>query len=188
MRRTPWPVYLWPGLPQISQQGSWAALMVAAAAALVLNTTLLGSFVWPELIAPNLRIICWVALAVTWIASAGVSVWWDHRRGREPDPDADPFRAALDHYLKGNWFEAERELNRLLRRSGRDLEARLMLATLLRHTRRYDEATRQLNILVRSEGAKRWELEIRREGELITEARRRSITDANRAQGNNGED
>jgi cytochrome c-type biogenesis protein CcmH/NrfG len=90
--------------------------------------------------------------------------------------------------LKGNWFEAERELNKLLRRDNRDLEARLMLATLLRHTKRFDEATRQLNVLVRLEGAKRWELEIRREGELITEARKPTITNANTAQANSGED
>jgi hypothetical protein len=184
----PWPAYLWPGLPQIAQQGSWTALLVAIAAALVLNITLLGSFIWPELIASDLRIICWAMLAVAWSASAGFSVWWSRRLGRAPDPNADPFRNALDHYLKGNWFEAERELNKLLRRDNRDLEARLMLATLLRHTKRFDEATRQLNVLVRLEGAKRWELEIRREGELITEARKPTITNANTAQANSGED
>jgi hypothetical protein len=189
MRRTTWPVYLWPGLPQILHQGGWAALAVAIGAALLLNTTLLATFVWTELVASDLRIIFWAVLTVVWSGSAGISAWWDHRQGSQPatDPNANPFSKALDDYLKGDWFEAERGLNGLLRRDRRDVEARLMLATLLRHTKRFDEATRQLNILVRLEGAQKWELEIRREGELITEARRRTITDANTAQANIGE-
>jgi hypothetical protein len=188
MRRTPWPAYLWPGLPQISQRGSWSALTLAILAALVLNIALLGSLVWPDLLAPSLRIICWAMVGVGWCVSAGASAWWTHReQSRLSDPNADPLSEAIGPYLKGDWFEAERVLNRLLRRNRRDLEARLMLATLLRHTRRFDEATRQLNVLARLEGAAKWELEIRREGELITEARKRSITDANTAEANNGE-
>lgn len=189
MRRMPWPVYLWPGLPQISRQGSWTALAAALIAALVLNAMLLGSFVWPDLIGPDFRIICWMTLAVAWSAAAGASFWWDYReQGRTADPNSDPLREAIDFYLRGDWFETERVLNRLLRRNGRDLESRLMLATLLRHTKRFDDATRQLNILARQEGAQQWELEIRREGELITEARKRIITDANLAKANSGED
>jgi hypothetical protein len=190
MHRMPWPVYLWPGLPQISQRGSWAALAVAIGAGLFLNAALLASFVWTDLIPADLRIICWATLGVAWSCSAGVSVWRDHRQTswRRASPEVDPFSQALDEYLQGNWFEAERLLGRVLQRDSRDLESRLMLATLLRRTKRYDEATRQLNILVRLEGAGKWDLEIRREGELITAARRHTITDADTAEANNGED
>ena len=89
------------------------------------------------------------------------------------------FEEALEDYLKGNWFEAERKLNLLLRRDEHDLEARLLMATLLRHTKRFDDATHQLNLLVRLDGAHRWALEIHREGELLTEARKRTITSVN---------
>jgi hypothetical protein len=190
MRRMPWAVYLWPGLPQISQQGSWAALVVALVAALLLNVALIGSFAWPELIGHDLRIICWAGVAIVWAGCAGVSIWHDRRQANRPhdDSNSDPLGEAINCYLRGDWFETERVLNRLLRRNQRDLEARLMLATLLRHTKRLDEATRQLNVLVRLEGAQKWELEIRREGQLITDARTRTITSANTAQGNNGED
>ena len=44
-----------------------------------------------------------------------------------------------------------------------------MLATLMRHTERFDEATRQLDRLVRIEGAEKCEMEIRRERELLAE-------------------
>ena len=62
-------------------------------------------------------------------------------------------------------------MNALLRRDEHDIEARLLMATLLRHTKRFDEATNQLNILVGLDGAHRWALEIHREGELLMEAR-----------------
>jgi hypothetical protein len=184
----PWAVYLWPGLPQLSREGSWTALIVAIGAAALLNGMLLGSYVWSDLIAPDLRIICWTLLGITWTFSAGVSTWSDRRQeARRHDEEGDFFQEAIEEYLKGNWFEAERALGRLLRRNSHDLEARLMLATLLRHTKRFDESTRQLNFLVRLDGASRWAHEIRREGELLTEARQRTITSVNPEQANNGD-
>ena len=50
-----------------------------------------------------------------------------------------------------------------------------MLATLLRHTGRLDEATRQLDTLARLEGAGKWELEIRQERELLKKAKTSDI-------------
>ena len=85
------------------------------------------------------------------------------------------FEEALAEYLKGNWFEAERKLNFLLGRDEHDIEARLLMATLLRHTKRFDEATHQLNILVGLDGAHRWAAEIHREGELLLEARKLAL-------------
>jgi hypothetical protein len=41
----------------------------------------------------------------------------------------------------------------------------------LRHTRRFDEATEQLDLLTRLEGAEKWQWEIHRERELLSEAR-----------------
>lgn len=188
MRRMPWVAYFWPGLPQLSQRGSWTALVVAVAAAAFLNTTLLGSFVWSDLITHDWRIVCWVFLGIVWSASAGFSAWSGQREPVRHDDQDGLFAAALDAYLKGNWFEAERVLGRLLRRDERDVEASLMLATLLRHTKRFDEATRQLNLLARLEGAPNWAQEIRREGELLKESRERTITSVKPEQANYGED
>ena len=58
----------------------------------------------------------------------------------------------------------------LLRREQRDVDARLMLATLMRHTARADEAMKQLDLLASLDGAEKWELEIRRERELLAAA------------------
>jgi hypothetical protein len=176
MRRMPWTVYLWPGLPQLVGRGSWSALVLALGAAALLNTAILGTFAWNELLTPSVRILCWMVLAAVWIGSAVLSGWLGRlQAAREnPDPGQDLFSEATDSYLQGNWFETERVLTRLLRRTPRDLEARLMLATMFRHTKRWEEASRQLNVLLRLEGSRKWELEIRRERELLMEGRLRA--------------
>ncbi len=179
MRRMPWAVYLWPGLPQLAGRGSWPALVVAVGAAALLNVALLGTFAWVELLTPNLRILYWLLLLIAWSGSAGLSGWLDHR-GRvaaEAEESKDLFRQSLDHYLQGNWFEAQRALGCLLRKNRRDVEARLMLATLLRHTRRPEEAARQLEVLVRLDEARKWELEIQHEWNLLAAARGPRETD-----------
>ena len=79
MRRMPWPVYLWPGLPQLARDGNWAALAFAVAAAALLNAVLLGTWFWTDMFAPALRIICWVFLGVAWSVSAGYWAWTDRR-------------------------------------------------------------------------------------------------------------
>jgi cytochrome c-type biogenesis protein CcmH/NrfG len=59
----------------------------------------------------------------------------------------------------------------MLATNERDLDARLLLATLYRHNRRYDEATKQLEVLVRFEGAEKWTVEIERERALVAEGK-----------------
>jgi len=77
----------------------------------------------------------------------------------------------MEFYLQGQWFEAEKKLVSLLRQNPRDVEARLLIATLFRHTRRWEEALRQLDQLERLEASRAWALEIHRERELIRQAK-----------------
>ena len=134
---------------------------------------LLVSFGWSELIGQSLRSTGWVAFGVFWVVAAGWSARQCRRRADagNPDPREDGFAEALDHYLKSDYYQAERVLENLLRRNLRDLDARLMLATLLRHAGRLDEAARQLDTLARFEGAGKWELEMQRERDLLAEAK-----------------
>jgi hypothetical protein len=176
MRRMPWPAYLWPGLPQLARDGNWAALAFAVASAVVLNAVIVGTCFWTDIFPPPVRIILWVFLGSAWGLAAVYGAWSDRRRAAARGKTAGrTFEEALEDYLKGNWFEAERKLNHLLGRVEHDLEARLLMATLMRHTKRFDEATHQLNLLVRLDGAHRWAPEIHREGELLMEARKHNI-------------
>jgi len=135
--------------------GSWSGLAVAVGAAILLNVLLLVSFGWTELVGNELRITLWAGLGVSWTAAAVWSLRWSRKRAeqRSVDPERDRFGEALDHYLSGDYYQTEQILEGLLRQDIRDVDARLMLATLLRHTRRFDEATRQLDTLARLEGA-----------------------------------
>ena len=116
---------------------------------------------------------CGSLFVVAWIAA----IVWSRKQCRRQavvcslEPEEDSFGQAVDHYLKGDEYQAEQILEGLLRRNVRDLDARLMLATLLRRARRLDEATQQLDTLARFEGAGKWELEIQEERDLLAEAR-----------------
>jgi cytochrome c-type biogenesis protein CcmH/NrfG len=84
---------------------------------------------------------------------------------------------AQQEYLKRDWFETEVLLQRVLRDDRDDVDARLMLATLYRHTGRLEEADETLSQLERMEGAGKWKLEISRERNLISELGSKSETD-----------
>ncbi len=173
MRRMPRCFYLWPGLPQMWLHGSWSGLAVALGAAVLLDVLLLVSFGWTELIGSGIRNILWPIFAVAWIAA----VFWSRRRCRRQavaagaEREEDSFHQALDHYLKGDNYQAEQILAGLLRRNVRDLDARLMLATLLRRTGRVDEAAQHLDMLGCFEGAEKWEQEMREERDRLAEAK-----------------
>jgi hypothetical protein len=180
MRRMRSIMCLWPGLPQLWTYGSWSGLAVAIGAAIVLDVLLLVSFGWSELIGPSVRSTLWAALGVVWVVADAWSARQCRRRANAGDTDTkeEPFAEALDHYLKGDYYQAERVLEGLLRRNVRDVDARLMLATLLRHTGRLDEAKQQLDALAKFEGADKWHWEMRRERELLAEVKRRKAVAA----------
>jgi thioredoxin-like negative regulator of GroEL len=153
---------------------------MALGTAAVLDVLLLATFGWSELIGEGLRTTLWVAFGVFWATAVVWSVRQCRRRAaaENPNPKEDAFREALDHYLGGDYYQAEHLLEGLLQRNPRDLDARLMLATLLRHTGRLDEALWQLDTLARSEGAGKWEWEIQHERDLLAEARTEKIAAA----------
>jgi hypothetical protein len=169
MRRTRWAYWLWPGLRALWTRGSWAALVWAVCAAGLLNLAILGTWVWSELLGELFRTGLWGVVGVIWLgAAAREAICGPGRRNDRQQAIAEElFREALDHYLKGNWFETERVLGAILRKDPRDLEARLMLATLLRRAGRPDEAALNLDALARMEGAETWQCEIDRERQSL---------------------
>ncbi len=170
MGRMRWIAYLWPGLPQLGVRGEGSALALAVGTACLLNLALLSTFVWTELLAEDLRTGLWVAVGGSWGLAAGLSALAARRNGSQQDRLVeDEFTEALGYYLKGDWLGAGRTLTGLLRRNADDVEARLMLATLLRHTGQLPEANEQLDRLSLISGAEDWKLEIRRERELLAQ-------------------
>jgi hypothetical protein len=150
---------------------------VAVAFAALVNVALLSGVVWTEfeLFIPAGRTIIWLAIVVIWVGSALFSIEWDRRHPDQPSPEPsqaaqDTYAEVVEHYLQQNWYETERLVAQLLRRNVRDVDARLMLASVLRHTHRFDEAAGQLDRLGRIEGSQKWDREMRRERTLLAQA------------------
>jgi len=171
VRRMPKVTYLWPGLPQLWTWGDWYALGIAVAASIALNVALLTSFGWRELVAPPVRIALWTGLAIAWATAAAATELWNRRRDAPQNlvRSQDCFAEAVQCYLKEDYYRAECLLKDLLGRDHRDVDARLMLATLMRRTGRFREAGDQLDLLARIDGAEKWDLEIRRERNVLRE-------------------
>jgi hypothetical protein len=158
----------WPGLPQLWWRGDWRALMLAVLFAIALNFGLMATFVWPEMVSPPIRLSGWIGVLVFWAVAGWIGL---RETSRLRNPSSEPqqqglFVQAQAEYLKGHWLEAETMLRRMIEIDERDVDARLMLASLLRHSGRIDESQIELDGLELSEAGRKWALEIARERKL----------------------
>jgi hypothetical protein len=143
-------------------------LAIAIGFGALLDLGLLVSRMWTELFGLAAQTAIWLVLAATWIAAAALSRRWVARlqigrlRSADDKLSLDWFVQAREEYLKGNWFEAETVLGRLLDRNVLDIEARLLRANLLFRTARKREAASELDRLARAEGSEIWRVEMAR--------------------------
>jgi uncharacterized protein HemY len=160
----------WPGLDQVWHQGDLLGFSVVCLQTLLLNAALVSSLVWTSVVAPRVRLGLWCLCGSFWLIGLVHARWTATRRrvAAESDSQLDLFLAARGEYLRGEWSKAAELLQQLLRSHPRDVEARLMLATLLRHEGQVDEAREHLRKLQRLESAGRWNEEIQREWQQLT--------------------
>ena len=170
----------WPGLPGLWYQGRWTSLILAIGFAVLLNLTLVATFIWTDLFQDDsFPAIAWPVLLLFWLATTMVArrnlpdvmslTGEDHSSVVHDDTDDvdSLFIDARREYLKGHWQEARGLLQRQLRHHPRDIESRLMLATLFRHTRQFDAARSELDHLRKYDPAVIWKNEMDREQELL---------------------
>ena len=164
-----WVTVVWPGLPLLWLRGEWSGLMLAGGFSALLNLAIVATWGWTELLSPPLLGLAWGGVVLFWTVSTVAAIVQMPRLLRVPAiaVSEDLFRTAQGEYLKGNWFEAELALNRLLEHDPTDIDACLMLSTLLRRIGQADEAGQRLDHLVTLEGSARWQLEIARERQLL---------------------
>lgn len=179
MRFTLWISSLWPGCWHTWQLGHWRGLALAAAFGASLSAALVTTFVWPEWIgtgtppAANIA-LSWLLVLGLWAIGA-VWLWRDAQRlappldGKSRDDLERLFEQAQHEYLKGHWIETETLIGQLLGAHSGDVEARLLLASVQRRTKRWSEARTTLNNLKDNERAARWLLEIETELGRIAE-------------------
>jgi hypothetical protein len=164
-----WITCLWPGLPRLWWRGEWRALLGASAFAAVLNLGLVSGLLWRQSLPGWLLVAGWSAIGLIWLVCAWHG-WWmlPKLRGGNSSPEKEGlFVRAQQEYLNRHWLEAEELLAELLACRDQDAEARLMLATLYRHTKRFAEADECLTRLERMDSGDRWCLEAGRERRLL---------------------
>jgi tetratricopeptide (TPR) repeat protein len=169
MRASPVVMCCWPGLPKLWLSGDWSALVVAVAFGGVLNLLLVFSLARPAWLPAAAGTLAWMTLGGLWLVST-VRAYRKWPNLCLPAASADNrglFLQAQGEYLQGHWYEAESLLRELLRLSHRDCDARLMLATLYRHTNRYNEAVAELGRMEQLDGAEKWLWEIAAERRLV---------------------
>ena len=169
MGHVPSSTWIWPGLPQLWRHGSWSGLGQAFAFALLLNGLLLATFGWTEWTGTGIRVVGWSAAGGWWIAAILRTRKELQTRTAAAGEQADLFFQAQREYLRGNWYQTELCLVQMLKHEPRDVDARLMLATLLRHVGRQAEGIEQLRRLEKTEGHEKWRLEIHREWNQLTQ-------------------
>jgi hypothetical protein len=176
MRLLRWTIELWPGFALAWNAGRWDALVVAAVFSGALNGALVLT------VAEHVPLGGWQLPigGLAWLLVLGLLAFGIWRRatggqgaaGAEPDEAAAidaAFEEAQHEYLKGHWLEAELIIGQLLARHPRDVEARLLRASIERRTRRWAEAKQTLASLAADEQAAKWLPEIAAEIEQIAE-------------------
>ncbi|MEM6798074.1 MAG: hypothetical protein AAF589_01045, partial [Planctomycetota bacterium] len=66
-RRLHWAAYLWPGLPHLWNEGSWAGLALALGFTVLLNASVLSVAVWPEWLPERVKLACGLTTALVWL-------------------------------------------------------------------------------------------------------------------------
>ncbi len=144
----------------------------------LVNALAATTFVWNEWLPVRMRWMALGAAGVIWLLAwlEGRADWrrlllemsaGDNSPGDPAERSDAWFREAQAAYLAHDWVLAEQTLLRLLKYDPRDAEARLLLATLLRHEERTDAAAEQLDRLELLETAAAWRQEIAQERERL---------------------
>ncbi len=170
----------WPGLINLWNRGELYSLFVALLFASLLNIALMSTLIWEEWLAS------WLSRAL-WLTVAGASLWSFAASlifGSRPRESLSVLESdqlltvAQQDYLKGDYLEAEAGLHRILASGREDIEAALLLASVMRRTGRKRQALDCLDRLEKFERATLWALEIGKERKKLTDAPPKAVLDS----------
>lgn len=186
MRWGPILLCCWPGLPGLWFRGQWASVVVAFGFSILLNLALVSSFLWRDSLGETFPLVAWPVIFSVWTFSAFVAyrrlpdlmaVPTSKKVATELHPDT-LFIQAQGEYLKGHWEEAKGLLVRQIQRNPRDVESRLLLATLFRHTKELESAKIELAEMQKFDESIEWKFEVDRERELLTAVEQHELAEA----------
>lgn len=171
---------IWPGFSGIVRYGLWSQLGIALCFGGLCQGVLTLNFLWCDFLSTFFKTTLYVFLFTSWIflnvvASTKLK---RYEKMRKSDSKGETFQEAQIYYLKGLWFETECCLRGILKRNPFDAEALLMLATLYRHVKRFDEAKRTLTELEKLDASHDWLYEIAQEKRAVREEETRGVQEA----------
>jgi hypothetical protein len=147
---------------------------------------LVSSFLWQEPLGTTFPLVAWPVIFSVWTFSAFIAyrrlpdlmaVPTSEKVATEVHPDT-LFIQAQGEYLRGHWEEAMGLLVRQTQRNPRDVESRLLMATLFRHSRDFERAKIELVEMQKFDEAIEWEFEIGRERELLAAVKQHELAEA----------
>ncbi|GIW93034.1 MAG: hypothetical protein KatS3mg110_1075 [Pirellulaceae bacterium] len=159
---------IWPGGRRLVRDGAGDAFWLAGGFAMLVNAAIYLEWVAPDAFIPSVRVLAWICVGAYWV--------WAYQSDRAraeqgfiagDDQHETTFRQAQKAYLQRDWSGAERLLRKLLANVADDLEARLLLVSVLRRAGRREEALRELRRVGRRPGSHRWQWELERERQLL---------------------
>ena len=170
--KIPWSTYLWPGLPQLTQRGTWTALFWALATAFLADGVIITRYIWPETFDVFWDNVILGSFIGVYVVGCLVSYQIEKSHNASIQTSvADAFPEAQKRYLEGRYFEAEQTLVKLLNAAPEDVPARLLLIDLLIVNRRLEEALKQLQQTLEFSEAQPWKWELIAVNEHIKEVR-----------------
>ncbi|MBR0238229.1 MAG: hypothetical protein IJQ39_09075 [Thermoguttaceae bacterium] len=181
--RIPFSTYLWPGLPQLTQRGTWTALFWALTTAFLADGVIITRFIWPETF--NLFWDNVILGAFTGVYVVGCIVSYQIEKARDASQNssnADLFPDAQKRYLEGKYFEAEQALDKLLNKTPEDIAARMLLIDLLVVNRRLEEALTVLQQTIEFSEAQPWKWELIAANEHIKQVKQEILEEENQGE------
>ena len=160
---------LWPGLPQLWSRGCWWGLSYAVIFTVLVNFVLAATFLWSNWVDWAIVATGWIGACAVWFVFASVAVWHSPQSNGMIEEQSNDllYREAQQKYLSRDWLEAESILEKLIRKDSLDIDAHMLMATIYRRTRRWDQSRRALRTLEGIERSKKWQLEIQQERETL---------------------
>jgi hypothetical protein len=170
----------WPGSLPAWRDGDLRGLFIAIAFGAGLSIAWIASTVWPLWLSPIRLGLLWGLLGTIACVSmtfCAIHGYLSPYRTFTGCPDARLLQAQA-HYLRAEYFEAEKILSPFCRVSQCDVEAALLVASILRRTERYQASIEMLDRIALLDRARSWLEEIEQEKRIVLKQKIRTQSEA----------
>jgi hypothetical protein len=153
---------VWPGLAQIWSGQEVLGILLGMFFAAALDAAALGRWIWQDALPAGWTDFLAILAGVTWLASLGYTLWWVrfcHPERHRIEIDR-LFREAHEAYLRGQWGESRRRIERILALDESDSDALMQLGAIYVRSDQPTLARRTFRQCLESKRGAKWRWEI----------------------------